>query len=293
MIINQANLANLFIGYKASYQSAFDGVTPDYPAISTQVPSTTRSEKYAWLGQWPQLREWIGDRHIKNLETHDYTIKNRDFEATVAVDRNDIEDDQFGVYSPMMAEMGRAAATHPDELVFELLRNGFELPCFDGQPFFDHDHPVGDGTVSNMQSGTGKPWFLMACDRSIKPIIYQTRKPYNFVSLIKEDDPNVFFKKQYIYGVDGRGNVGYGFWQMAFGSKAELNLQNFVAAREAMSKLRSDEGRPLGLRPTLLLVGPGNEHRAMELIKAERNAAGASNVLFNAIKDILVTPYLD
>ncbi|MDR0498388.1 MAG: Mu-like prophage major head subunit gpT family protein [Holophagales bacterium] len=292
MIINQSALSNLFIGYKASFQNAFEGVKPMWTEIATPITSSTRSEKYAWLGQWPMLREWIGDRQVRNLETHDYSIKNRNFEVTVSVERNDIEDDQYGIYSPMMAEMGRAAATHPDELVFGLLRNGFSEKCFDGQPFFDADHPVGETTVSNMQSGTDKPWFLLSTTRSLKPLIYQIRKDYKFVHLIKEEDPNVFFKNQYIYGVDGRSNVGFGFWQMAFGSKAELNKENFVAARESMSKLRSPEGRPLGLRPNLLLVGPGNEQQAVELIKAERNAAGATNTLLNAV-DIVVSPYLD
>jgi phage major head subunit gpT-like protein len=79
---------------------------------------------------------------------------------------------------------------------------------------------------------------------------------------------------------------------MAFGSKATLSKDNFVKARESMSKLRSPEGRPLGLRPNLLLVGPGNEQQAFELIKAERNASGATNTLLNAV-DILVSPFLD
>jgi phage major head subunit gpT-like protein len=292
MIINQSTLSNLFIGYKAAFQGAFEGVSPTWPEIATAITSTARTEKYGWLGQWPKLREWVGDRQVKNLETHDYSIKNKDFEVTVAVDRNDVEDDQYGIYTPMMAEMGRAAATHPDELVYGLLLEGFTKSCYDGQPFFDADHPVGDTTVSNAQHGNGKAWFLLDTTRSLKPLIYQIRKAYNFVSLVKEEDPNVFFKKQYVYGVDGRSNVGFGFWQMAFGSKAPLSKDNFVAAREAMSTLRSDEGRPLGLRPNLLVVGPGNEQLALELIKAERNAAGATNTLLNAV-NIHVTPYLD
>jgi phage major head subunit gpT-like protein len=292
MIINQANLSNLFIGFKAAFQGAFDGIEPTWQQLATQVSSTTRTEKYAWLGQWPMLREWIGDRQVKNLETHDYSIKNRKFEVTVSVGRDDIEDDQFGVYAPMFAEMGRAAATHPDELVYGLLLNGFEEKCYDGQPFFDSDHPVGNTTVSNVQHGNGKPWFLLDNARSLKPLIYQKRKEYSFVPRVKEDDDNVFFRNEYIYGVDGRSNVGFGFWHMAFASKGQLNLDNFVAARAAMSKLRSPEGRILAIRPKLLLVGPSLEQAANELIKAERNAAGATNTLHNAI-DILVSPYLD
>jgi len=85
--------------------------------------------------------------------------------------------------------------------------------------------------------------------------------------------------------------VGFGFWQMAFGSQAPLAKDAFVAARTSMTSLRSDQGRPLGIRPSLLVVGPSNEQFALDLIKAERNAAGATNTLYNAV-DIHVTPYL-
>ena len=45
------------------------------------------------------MREWIGDREIQNLSASDYTIKNKDYELTVGVDRNDIEDDTLGIYN--------------------------------------------------------------------------------------------------------------------------------------------------------------------------------------------------
>ena len=30
-------------------------------------------------------------------------------------------------------------------------------------------------------------------------------------------------KKQFLYGVDCRGNAGFGFWQMAYGSDGSAN----------------------------------------------------------------------
>jgi len=48
------------------------------------VPSTGRDEIYGWLGQFPQLREWIGQRHVHNLKAHSFTITNRKFESTVS-----------------------------------------------------------------------------------------------------------------------------------------------------------------------------------------------------------------
>ncbi|MBL6431679.1 MAG: Mu-like prophage major head subunit gpT family protein [Alphaproteobacteria bacterium] len=78
------------------------------------------------------------------MATHRYTIVNRKFEGTVEVEADDISDDQIGIYSPLFTEMGRSAAAHPDELVFEMLDQAFEAECYDGQPFFDTDHPVID-----------------------------------------------------------------------------------------------------------------------------------------------------
>lgn len=91
-----------------------------------------------------------------------------------------------------------------------------------------------NGTRNTMQ-GTAKPvvvprlagkdsaWYLLCTTRPIKPLIYQQRKKAKFVSLTSENDANVFMKKQFLYGVDCRGNAGFGFWQMAYGSDGSAN----------------------------------------------------------------------
>ena len=296
MIINRANLSIAFTGFKASFQKAFDGAAIDYGQIVLEVPSSTSQEAYAWLGQTTGFREWVGDRVIQSIKQHDYTIKNRTFENTVSVPREAYEDDQFGIYSPLMAQLGQDSKEHPAELVYDALKNGFTQTCYDGQNFFDTDHPVlnkaGEETsVSNTAGGSGAPWFLLDTSRVIRPLILQKRKPYNFVSKDKEDDDNVFFKKEYIYGVDARLNVGYGLWQLAYASKQELTAENFNTAYAAMQGMKGDNGRPLGLRPKLLVVPPSLRATAMEIVKAERNAAGATNINRDVV-DVLSTPWL-
>lgn len=123
------------------------------------VPSTGRDETYGWLGQFPQLREWIGQRHVHNLKAHSFTITNWKFESTVSVKRDDISDDRLGIFKPSFSEMGHLARNHPEELVFGLLSSGFSTASNDGQSFFDADHPQlnTDGnniTVSNLQAGS-------------------------------------------------------------------------------------------------------------------------------------------
>jgi phage major head subunit gpT-like protein len=48
------------------------------------------------------------------VAAHGFTILNKDFESTVAVPRNDIQDDRLGVFKPFFSEMARAAARHSE-----------------------------------------------------------------------------------------------------------------------------------------------------------------------------------
>jgi len=283
MQINEGNLEGLFTAFNTIFNGALESATSTHSRVSMTVPSTTRENDYRWMRKLPRVREWLGDRVIQNLESQGYRILNRDFEHTIGVDRNDILDDQIGVYNPLFAEQGRAVAEHPDELIWGLCAAGFDEVGFDGQPFFDTDHPVldEDGTeisVSNMTAGSGTPWFLFDTSRAIRPFIHQTRMAPQFVALDNPRDQNVFHKKEFLYGVDGRWNAGYGLWQLAHGSKAALNAEAYMAARAAMQGMRGDHGRPLRVRPTLLVVPPSLEKAALEVLKAERDAAGASNV---------------
>ena len=72
--------------------------------------------------------------------------------------------------------------------------------------------------VAPWLAGADKAWYLLCTNRPVKPVIHQTRKPAKFVSKTNETDDNVFFAKTFLYGVDSRENVGFGFWQMAYGS---------------------------------------------------------------------------
>ena len=118
MIINKGNLQIMYTAFKAAFAEGLGQAQTQYGLIATTVPSTTGSEEYGWLGSFPNVREWLGDRVINGIETHGYTIKNKTYENTIGVPREKIEDDQFGIYAPMATELGRSIAAHPDQLVF-------------------------------------------------------------------------------------------------------------------------------------------------------------------------------
>lgn len=295
MIINKDTLDLVFKGFKSVYTDAYMEAANHADKIVMRVPSSARDETYGWLGQFPQLREWIGDRHIHGLKAHGFTIENREFESTVEVPRNDIMDDRIGVFKPMFSEMGRLAKSHTQDLVFGLLKSGFDTECFDGQPFFDEDHPLEinkrSATVSNMQTGSSAPWFLLDTSRAVRPIIFQEREPYTFEGVTDPEDARVFATGKYLYGVRARVNAGFGLWQLAFGSKAELNASNYAAARAAMMDFRSDGGRILGVAPTVLVAPPSLEEKALQLLNATHDASGATNV-WAKTADLVITPYV-
>jgi phage major head subunit gpT-like protein len=281
--ITNNSLNGLYTAFNTIFNQALEGVQPTWNRVAMEVPSTTRENDYRWMKKLPQVREWLGDRVVANLEAEGYKILNKDWEHTIGVDRNDIEDDQFGIYNPLFAEQGRAVGEHPDTLIWGLLAAGFTTACYDGQNFFDTDHPVLDAdgveqSVSNMTAGAATPWFLLDTSRAIRPLILQMRKRPQFVRKDRPDDDNVFHRKEFLYGVDGRWNAGYGLWQLAHGSKADLTVANFMAARAAMQGMKGDYDRPLRVRPTLLVVPPPLEQKALEVLKAERDAAGATNI---------------
>lgn len=296
MLINRQNLNAMFQGYNTIFNNAFAAAKSDWDKVAMLVPSTHASETYAWLGTTTRFREWVGDRVIQNLKSFDYSIKNKPYENTVGVDRDTIADDSYGIYSPMIANLGNDAKTHPDELVFALLLAGFTTPCYDGQYFFDTDHPVqqADGSfasVSNTGGGSGAAWFLIDASKPIKPVIFQKRQDYKFVAMDQETDEAVFSRKEFRYGIDTRCNVGYGLWQIAYGSKQTLDATNYAAARTALMNMKGDNGKPLGVRGTRLLCGASNEKAGLEVLQAEKNAAGATNIYRNTA-ELVCTPWL-
>jgi phage major head subunit gpT-like protein len=290
MIINKGTFSSLFTGFNTLFQQGFEAAMSDWDKVAMTVPSNTKSETYGWMGKVTQFREWVGDRVLQNLSAGSYQIFNKDFENTVVVDRNDIEDDTLGIYAPIMRLLGEDARVHRDKLVFSLMKAGFTTNCYDGQYFFDTDHPVGTGTVSNYGGGAGTAWYLLDLSRSLRPFIVQMRKDYKFQSLQSDTDENVFMRKQFVYGVDARLNVGYGLWQQAYASKQTLDATNFASAKAAMASFTADNGDVLNIRPTLLVVPPSLESAARTLLNAEITS-NTTNIWRGSV-DLLVTPWV-
>ena len=303
MELNAANMRILTTGVQSVYQSAFNTNTPTVinGRIATPTTSATTEEMYAWLGQSTGFREWLGDRVIQNLALHDYRIKNRKFENTVSIKVDAISDDQYGVYNPMFQQLGKDSAEHPDILAFQLLENAGTALCYDGKPFFSASHPGVDGNrkktaYSNDMGGTGPTWSLLCTRQILKPLILQKRRDYQFKAMVNFDNPEVFLKDEFTFGVDGRSNVGFGLWQTAVRSNQPFNSTTYAAARAQMMSFLRDNGQPWGFVPDLALVGPNTEGSALtvskgELVIVNEGAAATTNVWKDTF-EVLMSPRL-
>jgi phage major head subunit gpT-like protein len=296
MLVNAANLDTLRVGYSTLFAAGLAQAEPQYQRITTVVPASTKEQKYGWLGKVPNVREWIGPRQIQNLMQSDYSIKEKALELTMSVDKDDIETDNLGIYGPLFTEMGMATGAQWDMMVFAQLASGFATNCYDGQFFFDTDHPVLDANgatvnVANTDGGAGTAWFLLDTSRALKPILLQKRKDFQFTALDNTTDQNVFMNREFIYGADARANTGFGFWQMAWGSKQTLNAANYAIARAGIGGMKGDYGRPLGLSGKLLVVPPSLESAGRQILNSEYGTGGVTNE-WKGTAELLVCPWL-
>ncbi|SDK31886.1 Mu-like prophage major head subunit gpT family protein [Billgrantia gudaonensis] len=297
MDLTSANLQALYKGYKTNFQKGQSSLGAEaalYETFCTVVPSSTAVEVYPWLKSLPRMREWLGDRVVHGLEGADFSIKNRKFELTAGVPRDNIEDDTYGLWAPVFQEFGRSSREHPNELAVEVLEANPE--CFDGQPLFDTDHPVLDKSgseisVSNDMGGSGDAWYVMDCSRAIKPMVFQRRRDYDFRALTDLMDSKVFMTDEFMFGTDARVNSGPGLWMLAVRSNQPFDAANYKAAREQLQKLKGDYGRPLGLRHTHTMVPSSMEGAARKVLQNQLASGGETNEWANT-SQLILNPWL-
>lgn len=287
MIITQASLEALRTGFSLEFNNGLAKAAPVSGPLVTPITSTTKVNTYGFLGDMPIFRKWIGDKRIRSVREKEYSLKNEDYEATIGIHKNAIRDDNLGLYGPMVAGWGQDAGQLQDRLAFDALKAGDSTLCWDGQYFFDTDHPVEyqAGVVSNISgdNSNASPWYLVDLSKPLKPLIFQNRQSPVFNMVIDETDSHVFKTGEYLMGGEARGAAGYTLWQLAHKCTGPMDAANYQAAKAAMIGLKDDEGEPLEVMPTHVVYGVPNEAAALTLFKAQNQAGGASNIYFNAV----------
>ena len=152
MDINRGNMNALFTGYNMAFQEGVEAIDQAYKRFTTVLPSQNAVEVFPFLEKFGGMREWIGDRQIKSIASKKMQVANREFEDTVGVKRNDIEDDNYGLYNPLMADLGMNSEDLWRELSEEALLGGFVDEWIDELAFFSDTRKYGEQTICNLAS---------------------------------------------------------------------------------------------------------------------------------------------
>ena len=160
MDINRENMANLFKSFNTAFTQGMQrgaDIPPElageylkFAELCTTVPSTGAVTVHAWLNQIPGFREWTGDRSKKNVSTDKLEVANVDFEDTISVARNDILDDQYGLYTPAFTSLGIEGGDEAlwlERSIDALLAN---TKWTDGKAFFAANRTYGKNTIKNL-----------------------------------------------------------------------------------------------------------------------------------------------
>jgi len=193
-MITKGDIQHLLLaGMRTNFMQAYETAAKDHEKLATPISSTKSSETYPWLGGVPKMSEWKDERIPQGMMEHNFTIANRDFEASIAVDRNAIEDDQYGQIEVRVKELAVEASRFFDELAFTLIGQGtatagtagtiyegVTLSCYDGKAFFATNHTEGDsGTQSNRGSTAIGSGALQTAITAMKKLKNDKGKPAN------------------------------------------------------------------------------------------------------------------
>lgn len=127
--------------------------------LAMRIQSDQALETYAWLGDAPGLREFIGGRQPAELRENGFVISNKDYEGSIAIKSKDMRRDKLGMINIRVNQLADRANDHPAKLLSKLIIDGESTPCYDGQYYFDTDHQEdASGAQSNdLTSGATTP----------------------------------------------------------------------------------------------------------------------------------------
>ena len=133
-------------GARSEFFSGLMSAPTYFQDLCTRIPSAIDVERYRWLGSNAMMREWTGPRQTAPLYPESYDVANLKYEATMEVDRTELEDDQTAQIGIRARGLGIVAGTHKDKLLGNLLIAGSAGTAYPYDsatiPFFHASHVI-------------------------------------------------------------------------------------------------------------------------------------------------------
>lgn len=154
----QLDSANIIAEFRIGLQAGNEAIWA--PRISVQVPSSREIEEFAWLGQVPIPRQWVGGRHEEVLQKYSMTLRNFPYEVTLPISEDDLRRDATGNLLQRANQLGQRFQTQWNSLLGTFITNGHTATsglAYDAQFFFDVDHNESGTNQSNNVTVTEIP----------------------------------------------------------------------------------------------------------------------------------------
>ncbi|MCK4373725.1 MAG: Mu-like prophage major head subunit gpT family protein [Candidatus Brocadiae bacterium] len=246
MQITQGNLEAVFTGLKATFAEAVETTENERILRMMEiVPSTSGTETYPVATLLGDLEEVLDEVTITNIGTFVQSVPNRTFARIVQVKRNDIADDNIGVYRPGVRQLGRRAALYPLRLAAEVLPAGFTDQWIDGTTIFSDSHEwVGGQSWSNRSDVALNAANFEAAVNALEGRVGPDAAPLGLepdllvCGLANKAAAEAILEVQYLEG--GQSNRNY--------KKCELLVLSRFGAGEAWFVMDTDPVKPMILQ---------------------------------------------
>lgn len=237
-------IQNLQVGFSTIYRKAWRDTPQYWNRVCSPVPSSTAINTYGWMTRLNKMREWFGPRVLQNMSTKSASLTNRKFEVSLAVARDDIEDDQLGIFNLRSEELGRAAGYLWNQLFLQALLAGDSATLSSAAALVDSSAPAQGLAFDGVD-------FFHATNH----------------------------------------NLGGGV--IANKGTEDLTPAGWEAVKEKMRNYKGEDGRHLGVNPTLVVVpAAGGYERACKHLFGRSLVEGGSDNTFKGEADYIVIPEL-
>nr|DAK15101.1 MAG TPA: major capsid protein [Caudoviricetes sp.] len=158
MALNPTQLNRVDLYVKTIFKKAMSEDFTDHAAgLYAVTPNKTGIARILSLTSVPGLRRWLSERRPGTFKFQTEMKKVGKWEQSVAINGEDVEDDELGIYKSAIEEMALENKLVYGNLATEAINKGFVTSMSDGKKFFSTDH-------GNLQTGalTGEN-FDKAC----------------------------------------------------------------------------------------------------------------------------------
>ena len=147
--INDAQLQELGKILNAKWTAAFEAAPQtQLNALATMYTSTAASNNYAFLEALGGWSEWNGARKFKDVASQQFEVLNKDYEMSLKMPKNQIEDDQIGMYTDLVPNMVQQWFKKQQGLIMSVLTSN--PIAYDGVALFSAaGRTYGDNTIAN------------------------------------------------------------------------------------------------------------------------------------------------